>query len=173
MGSKLEFPIAPVHVLTYPQDMGKTTDLRRAVKEQLIPLLLTQGFCAPQGGPQSVTLVRTQGDQTHICEIQWERYGKPRFALDLGRGPAGVREIHNCTTLMRLIPGRSGGSGSWFRQDRHWLLVLLGAKAHTPESVVAGAVSLWPEAEAFLTANTHGPHLRLIFDQTVNKQMHG
>ena len=68
--------------------MGFTTGLRREVKTRSIPFVTDSGFGVQlHSMPQSMVFRRTVGEVTHIFELQWEKYGRPRFAVNFGTCP--------------------------------------------------------------------------------------
>ena len=72
--------------------MTKTTDLRRAIKKRFVPLLEGKGFQTdPRYMPQFLIFRRFTPERIHVCDIQWEKYGRPRFVVNFGSSaPLGV-----------------------------------------------------------------------------------
>jgi hypothetical protein len=156
--------------------MGKTTDLRRALKWRFVPFLEGRGFRTDtRDMPQFLGFRRITLEQIFVCDIQWEKYGRPRFVLNFGScGPSGVichgKEIKpdDVTTSAtawrgRLVPGRSPLTSGWFRQDRsllqsfwHW------AKLKRPEEVVQELIDLFPEVEDYWNSDLIGEHIRVV-----------
>ena len=65
--------------------MGVTSALRSELKRRVLPLAEAQGFVVDERKlPQSIEFRRTAGDAVHVFGIQWEKYGKPRFAVHYG-----------------------------------------------------------------------------------------
>src|SRR5215470_19180326 len=111
--------------------MGKTTDLRREIKRRFVPVMTAKGFSLDmRDAPSYVGFRRMTGDAVQVCDIQWEKYGRPRFAINFGTcSPGGVichgepiraEDVTASTTPVfgRLVPGRRHSVGGWFRQDR-------------------------------------------------------
>ena len=111
--------------------MGKTTALRREIKRSFIPYMQGKGFVADlRDMPQVLAFRRITPARIDVCDIQWEKYGRPRFVLNFGScGPQGVishgKEIRPADITSwdtpiwgRLRPGRASSVSGWFRQDR-------------------------------------------------------
>ena len=63
--------------------------MRRAVADAFVPVAEATGFHHDRRPmPATLTFRRTVGGQVQILEIQWEKYGRPRFVLDYGACPA-------------------------------------------------------------------------------------
>jgi hypothetical protein len=156
--------------------MGKTTDLRRALKRSFVPLMEGKGFRTDmQHMPQFLGFRRVTPERIYVCDIQWEKYGRPRFVLNFGScGPQGVichgKEIkpHDVTTSAtpcwgRLMPGHRRFISGWFRQDRSFLQSLWqGSTLKPPDEVVGGLIELFPEVEAYWERGAIGEHIRVL-----------
>ena len=156
--------------------MGRTTSLRRAIKKAFVPHVREKGFLPDmRDAPQFLTFRRVTPEAVHVFDIQWEKYGRPRFVLNFGkcsakgvicRGvdvlPGDVCPVHT-PTCGRLAPGRRATTGGWFRQDRPLLARLFSsAKLHSPEVVVSQLIALFAEVEDFWESEKMGPHIRLL-----------
>jgi hypothetical protein len=156
--------------------MGKTADLRRAVKGSFVPLMEGKGFCTDMRDmPQFMGFRRITPERIYVCDIQWEKYGRPRFALNFGScGPHGVicygMEIKpadvtasSTSSFGRLIPGPSPLTRSWFRQDRTLLQRLLrGSWLKPVDEVVGDLIDLFPEVEDYWNSGLIGKHIRVF-----------
>jgi hypothetical protein len=155
--------------------MGRTTELRRAIKKTFVPYLQERGFSLDmRRAPASFTFRKIDAQAVYVCDIQWEKYGTPRFVVNFGKcGAQGVivrgKEVMpgdifpECTPEHgRLQPGRSRTTGGWFRQDRPLLKRLLSRSRYYPaEQVVAQLMALFAEVESFWISGTLGPHMHL------------
>jgi hypothetical protein len=156
--------------------MGKTTELRREIKRVFIPFVEARGFKLDQRhAPQFLEFRRIVGDEMHVFDIQWEKYGSRRFVVNFGKCsskgvefhgqrilPEGVSAAH-CAPNGRLQPGKGASLGNWFRQDKPLLKRLFSRASHDPAQVVVGQLISWfPEVEAYWERNEIGPHLRMI-----------
>lgn len=154
--------------------MGPTTDLRRELKARFLPYAADRGFVVDRTAqPQSTVFRRRVGHDVQIFEVQWEKYGRPRFRVNFGTCPAdGLRAggtVHPpdatlpswCPDAGTLQPRRGRTSRSWFRQDATWAERLLGKPARRdPSAVVDECLSLFQELERYWTHRQVGPHLR-------------
>jgi hypothetical protein len=153
--------------------MGTTTELRREIKSRLVPFLAEQGFAIDQRhAPANLDFRRFLNGQVHCIDIQWEKYGTPRFTINAGAasdrgtkwrdmktaatdmGPA------QCPEYIRLYPGKLRGSTRrWFRQDHtlfKWLTT--GQRRKPAAEVIDQVITLYPELDVYLTNGTIGPH---------------
>ena len=155
--------------------MGVTTALRRALKDEFFPYVETRGFIADTAlQPRSTIYRRRAPNVMQMFEVQWEKYGKPRFALHFGTCPLEGLLIHGerhlpesvlptwCADAGSLQPGRGAGTDSWFRQDATVVQrLLLQPALRQPADVVQELLALFPELERYWTSGEIGPHLRL------------
>jgi hypothetical protein len=155
--------------------MGSTTDLRREVKRIFIPFALSRGFILDQkDAPASWAFRRTIEDEVHIFDVQWEKYGRPRFVINFGKCPAAGLSIRGKHFLPEeILPGWvSGGRlqpkngahiSCWFRRDKPLLVRLFSSvKRYEPSQVVSQLMELFPEVEAYWVSGVVGPHLRIF-----------
>jgi hypothetical protein len=155
--------------------MGYTTALRREIKERFTPAMAERGFaCDMRKAPQFFTFRRITPDAVQVFDIQWEKYGRPRFVVNFGQcAAAGVviggelvapQDVFpNSTPIWgRLSPGRGGTTGNWFRQDRP-LLERIGTWSSTrsPAEVMTTLMTLFPELEEFWKNGQTGRHSRV------------
>ena len=155
--------------------MGKTTDLRRVIRQNFIPYMKERGFHPDlRHMPRLLDFRRITPQQIFVCDIQWEKYGRPRFVLNFGScGPHGVichGEQINPTDVTpsvtprqgRLQPGRSASVSNWFRQNRGLLQrIWKGSRLKPPDEVVRNLIELFPEVENYWENGTIGEHVRL------------
>jgi hypothetical protein len=155
--------------------MGPTTELRREIKRCFVPLMISKGFALDlRNAPQFVAFRKMTPDAIRVCDIQWEKRGRPRFVINFGKcGRAGVNfhgrrvapedVMPSCMPVLgRLAPGRHSTVGGWFRQDRS----LIGAIVHRsslrpPAEVVAELLALFHEVEDWWATGSVGAHLRM------------
>lgn len=155
--------------------MGHTTQLRQAIREALIPYLRDRGFSVDmQRAHQSFAFRKIDAGTMYVCDIQWEKYGRPRFVVNFGRCSAlgvivGGKKVmpenifpESTPEHGRLQPGRSRTTAGWFRQDLPLLERLISRSKHRPvESVSAQLMALFVEIESFWQSGALGPHLHL------------
>ena len=126
--------------------MGRTTELRQAIKRDLVPNLQDKGFTLHMSdAPRCYRFRKTDSDVELECNVQWEKYGSPRFILNFSkRGPKGL------IASGRLAPSQRRTLAGWFRQDRPWLVRLISSfKLYPPEQVVAQLIALFGEVEEY------------------------
>jgi hypothetical protein len=156
--------------------VGRTTQLRRAIKNDFVPYLRDKGFSVDmRRAPQFFTFRRIGVDAVYVCDVQWEKYGRPRFVVNFGRCSAqGVvlRGGHvrpadvfppDTSDYGRLYPGRSRTISGWFRQDRPFFeRLIFGSKSYPVEKVTSQLMMMFGEIENFWETGSFGPHLRLM-----------
>jgi hypothetical protein len=124
--------------------------------------------------PHLLAFRRVTAERIYVCDIQWEKYGRPRFVLNFGScGPQGViclgKEIEPADITPsatpwrgRLTPGPSPYTSSWFRQDRSLLQGLWkGSRLKPPDEVISNLIGLLPEVEEYWKSGTIGNHIRV------------
>lgn len=155
--------------------MGRTTDLRRALKARFFTHARARGFVIDERlQPQTTIFRRRAGTVVHIFEVQWEKYGRPRFAIHLGTCPADGLRIGDvthspeetlptwCPDTGSLQPRRGTSSRSWFRQDATLVQRLFGRPPlRDPATVVDEVMTMFAELERYWASGEVGPHVRL------------
>lgn len=155
--------------------MGRTTELRRELKRVFFPFVVSRGFEIDQrDAPAFTTFRRTVGESLHVFDVQWDKYGRPRFVVNFGICPAsGVHlpgeHIPADHVLAgwaplggRLQPRPGATSANWFRQDRPLFMRLFGGEAlRSASEVVTELMQLFPELEAYWSTGAAGKHLRI------------
>ena len=111
--------------------MGRTTAHRPGIKRVFDPISRARAFPPTCAVPRTFAYRRIEADQVYVFDIQWEKYGRPRFVVNFGKapvdgvvdvlgkpvGPEDVLPSHG-QVRGRLQPGSGAMTGSWFRQDR-------------------------------------------------------
>jgi hypothetical protein len=70
--------------------------------------------------PRLYSFRKIESDVVLECNVQWEKYGSPRFILNFyKRGPEGL------IASGRLAPSQRPALAGWFRQDRPWVARLI------------------------------------------------
>jgi len=155
--------------------MGVTTALRQEIKSQFFPLMQQRGFVLDlRDAPHFLRFLRVTTTEAHMVEIQWEKNGLPRFAINFGRcskdgvvirGERFPIEKISANWLLgsgRLQPGRKKSVGGWFRQDKPLITRLFSSEKRVPPSeVVAQLISLYPEVEEYWERGKVGQHLTI------------
>jgi hypothetical protein len=154
--------------------MGSTTELRRALKASFFPHARERGFALDETRqPNSTVFRRRVGDRVQLFEVQWEKYGRPRFAVHFGSCPAEGLHVDGkvlapeetfptwCSDAGSLQP-RPRTVTSSFRQDATFVQRLLGRPAvRDPVDVVEELFAWFPEVERYWASGEIGPHVRL------------
>jgi hypothetical protein len=154
--------------------MGRTTALRSEIKRVFAPHLASKGFTPDPR--HFLCYRRIDAEEVHVCDIQWDKYDRPRFVLNFGKAPAArVVDVtgkpimpedilpSHAPTWGRLTPRPGGMTGSWFRQDRsliEWLVTW--SRLRSSEQVIVELMTLFGEVEEFWRSGTIGPHMRLL-----------
>jgi hypothetical protein len=97
--------------------------LRDAVKEHFYPFVERRGFVRSKSrNPLFTVFRRTTSEAVHVFEVQWDKYGKPRFVINFGEAPPGGLDVggahvsanevepYHCATFGRLTRTRSSRS---------------------------------------------------------------
>jgi len=156
--------------------MGKTTDLRRELKKRFYPFVAEHGFQIDMShSPFSVDFRRITAERMDVFDLQWEKYGRPRFVLNFGQcSPNGAvhfgEQIPPDKVLFymgsssgQLQPQKGSGTRAWFRQDRSFFRrVVLRHQPRPPAHVVDELLCLFPELEAWFQHRRLGPHMVIL-----------
>jgi hypothetical protein len=155
--------------------MRTTTALRHALKSKFVPFMLARGFDLDQrNAPQFLEFRRTQGDEMQFVEIQWEKYGRPRFKVTAGfASQKGVichgKQVEatevgtgQAPRYVALYPTGNGSSTRhWFRQDKSLISALVsGNRLYPPEETVEKLILLYQELEDYFCTREPGAHCR-------------
>ncbi len=117
--------------------------VRQQLSDRLLPELRRRGFEGPSkidGNGLLHEFRRRKGDNTQVFTIQFEKYGLPRFVINVHIEPtAGVRSI--LTRGRTIVAGRATPkrgrltTGTWFRADQPILKRLFGSRSREAEAV--------------------------------------
>ena len=154
--------------------MGPTTELRRALKARFFSHAVAIGFAMDdRNQPRWTTFRRRVGSSVQIFDVQWEKYGKPRFIVHFGTCPAEGLPLDGtihlpeetlatwCPDRGSLQPRPGTSSRSWFRQDSTlWQRLLGRPPRRDPGDVVDQLFAIFPELERYWADGQVGPHLR-------------
>jgi len=143
--------------------------LRAELKSNLLPALRTIGFTGPNAISGNALLhdfKRPGSDGTHVLTVQLEKYGRPRFTLNLSIEPPEGFEIliHRGGAVRRgrVQPRRGATTRAWFRADPPLWKRLLGQGGSSPAQAVAACVALLPEVEAWWQTQVASPHITVV-----------
>lgn len=155
--------------------MGESVELRRELDRTFVPFVRERGFLPDAKRDRLFWSFRRERNQSiHVFDVQWEKYGAPRFVINFGTCPAeGLTiqgTVHEAKSVLaswlpdrgRLQPGRVGALRSWFRQDKPFVARLLSAQKLRPVSEVSSElIALFEELEAYWSRNEVGPHIHI------------
>jgi hypothetical protein len=141
--------------------------LRAAISEKVVPVLLSKGYQGPselKGNALVHEYRRSTPQGTHVLEIQFEKYQRPRFAINLYVEPPGGMESltrNGGTITTGRLKARPGATTrSWFRADRSWWEQMILRHSDTVENeAVELCLSLLPEVEAWWSSQRASPHI--------------
>lgn len=156
--------------------MGRTSELRGELKRRFFPHVQQNGFVLHEKeAPNLWRFLRRAGPVVQTFEIQWEKYGRPRFVINFGTCPAEGMNINGKQFIPedifvgwldrhgRLQPVRGSSVGAWFRQDKGFLASLFSSEKLVPaEDVVSQLMGLFPEVEEYWARGSVGPHLNMF-----------
>jgi hypothetical protein len=154
--------------------MGTSSDLRRELKSRFIPWATARGFSVDTRlQPRSTIFRRRTSSRVELFEVQWDKYGTPRFVVRFGTCPPAGLQVNAdvfpaeetlptwCDDSGSLQPGRGFSTRSWFRQDSTLVQRLLRQPARRPADVVDELLALFPEVERYWATGAVGPHIQI------------
>jgi len=152
--------------------MSQASALRDVMKERFYPFAQERGFVRGKASSMFTPFRRTRGNRLHLFEIQWDKYGKPRFVINFGEAPAtGVEVLGeqvspdqlqscHCTPNGRLQRRRGGSLGTWFQVRKPLMKAITSLQwNYRPDEVVAQAIDAFPELETWWETKQEGPHV--------------
>lgn len=156
--------------------MGKTTDLRRELKRRFYPFAAEHGFQIDTSpGPSGVDFRRFRAEGIDVFNLQWEKYGRPRFIVNFGQCPPdgathfGERiapdkvQVYMGSASGRLYANKSAETRSWFCQDHGFFRrVLLRQRDRPAAEVVDELLCRYQELEEWFQHRRIGLHLRML-----------
>ena len=143
------------------------SQLREALSEELVPVLLSAGFTGPSkisGNSLFHEYRRTTANGVHVLTIQLEKNQLPRFLLNLHVEPhEGMERLmaEGGTVVAGCLKARPGpGLRSWFRADRSWWERIVLRRTDTLErEAVRLCLAYLPEVEAWWDSQTPSQHV--------------
>jgi hypothetical protein len=153
--------------------MGKTTDLRRELKNRFYPFVAERGFQIDMThSPFSVDFRRITAERIDVFDLQWEKYGRPRFIVNFGHcSTSGAVHFGEQISPDRVLSYMGSLSGrlhakkgsqtrAWFRQDRSFFRrVVLRHQPRPVAHVVDELLCLFPELEEWFRHQRLGAHM--------------
>ena len=156
--------------------MSRATALRDAVKERFYPFVERRGFVRNTSRhPLFTVFRRTSSEAVHVFEIQWDKYGGPRFVINFGEAPIGGLDVggehvaandiepYHCSTFGRLQRRKGPTLRCWFQLKRPWLDALASMRrTYNPHDVVDQLIAYFPEIETWWAEKVEGPHVAFV-----------
>jgi hypothetical protein len=150
--------------------MSHSQDLRQAVKARFHPFVESRGFVRGKSTSLFTVFRRRDGESLHVFDIQWDKYGAPRFVINFGevslrnlRVEEPELGIHHCEKLGRLTRKKGPYLRSWFQLRKPWLEAIASLqRQYEPEEVVDQLLAFFPEVEAWWSDQAEGPHLNFL-----------
>ena len=147
--------------------MSRSQDLRRAVKARFYPFVESRGFLRGKTTSLFTVFRRRDGDKLRVFNIQWDKYGAPRFVINFGELPLRNLsvteqeiEIHHCETIGRLKRTKGPYLWNWFQLKKPLLEAISSwQRRYEPEEVVNQVMAVFPEVEAWWSDKIEGRHL--------------
>lgn len=150
--------------------------LRQLVKQRFLPWAESRGFTPCRSAhPLFMVFRRMLGDRVQVFNLQWDKYGAPRFVVNFGEGPRdGVvlwgrhvpgeaLEPQDCRDSGRLQRRRGHGLRGWFQLDKPIFEALWTMeRRYSAAAVVDQLIATFPEVERWWDDRTPGPHLSLL-----------
>ena len=141
-------------------------DLRKELTNLLLPELRARGFDGPKSISGNALLHdfwRPCGDVVHNLNIQLEKYGRPRFMVNLAVGPTdGFDALISRGGMVkngRVRASAGLSSRAWFRADQTLWQRLLGRTACKPHEAVAACLAVLPEMDAWWESQQPSEHI--------------
>ena len=156
--------------------MARATALRDPVKERFYPFVERRGFVRNKGrDPLSTVFRRTNSEAVHVFEIQWDKRGGPRLAINFGEAPIGGLDVggehvganeiesYHCATFGRLKRRTGSTLRCWFQLKRPWLDALASMRrTYIPHEVVDQLIEYFHEIETWWAEKAEGPHIDFV-----------
>ena len=138
--------------------------LREAVKAGLYPFLKIRGFEQLKSQHSLFTFfTKHLASQTLVLFIQWDKYGRESFVLNLSRivGDSDVKKLgpFDVEWMARLQP--SGNSPRWWKTRKPLLAALTTFRLrYEPSEVVDQVIGAFGQAERWWECGEVGRHIR-------------
>lgn len=154
--------------------VSKSALLRKELKVSLWPFLERAGFVRGRSTSLFTPFSRHTTHMVHVCEIQWDKYHRPRFVVNFGEVPmarlsdvppheiAEGELMNHSDHLLRLMCRKvlPGSRGSWYGLGKPlWEKMTTLGWNYTPAQVVAITIDHFAEVEEWWRTKKIGPHI--------------
>ena len=128
------------------------------MKKRFYPFAASRGFVKQKSESPGFTVFRRVREQrVEAFEVQWDKYWRPFFVINFGRGVADNDQNQIPGRLQRR---RGGGLSCWFNIGRPWPAKLRSGKwNYKPQEVVSEVMVAFEELEAWWANGEAGPHI--------------
>jgi hypothetical protein len=140
--------------------------LRAATKAKLYPFLASRGFRRTKSSHSGfVSFVRARSEKTDLLVMQWDKYGRERFVLNLCSLP-GEHGLDSVSPFdaewdARLQP--RANSPRWWQTRKPLFQAVRTLKTRWhPDEVVNQVIFAFHEAEAWWSNAVAGIHVRVL-----------
>src|SRR6202008_281174 len=112
--------------------VSRAAALRESIKSTFYPFAVQHGFVRGKADSMFTPFRRVRGGLTDVFDIQWDKYGRPRFVINFGEapsagvtfqgklGPAHEVQPFHCPLNGRLQRWRGGSHRTWFQLRKPW-----------------------------------------------------
>lgn len=152
--------------------MSRATPLRETIKAVFYPFASERGFVRGKATSMFTPFRRIRSPVVHVFDLQWDKYGAPRFVINFGEAPStGVvfqgehipsdklDPVH-CPLNGRLQRWRGGSLRAWFQLSKPWPETLRTLRwAYLPSEVAMELVTCFAELETWWDTKQEGPHV--------------
>ena len=142
--------------------MAKATPFRDEIKKRFYPFAEKRGFVRQKStNPHFTEFRRDAEGRIDTFDIQWDKYGRPRFVLNFDLPTdEGRKTVLSSGRLQRF---QGGDLWCWFGSSRPWLGKLRALKwSYTPAEVVDELIAAFDELEEWWSERKVGPHIRIV-----------
>ena len=132
--------------------------LLEEMKRTFYPFATARGFLKQKSEAPGFTVFRRVREQRiEAFKVQWDKYCRPFFVINFGRGVADSDQHQASGRLQRR---RGGNLSCWFNIRRPWSAKLRSGKwNYQPAEVVSEVIAAFPELEAWWATGEAGPHI--------------
>jgi hypothetical protein len=141
------------------------------MKERFYPFAEERGFHRGKASSMFTPFRRKRGHMVHVFDVQWDKYGAPRFVINFGEAPSnGIQvlgkhisadqlETYHCL-IGRLQRRRGGSMGTWFQLRKPISEAIKTFQwNYRPEEVVDHVITSFSELETWWETKREGPHV--------------
>lgn len=154
--------------------MSRAATLREAIKAVFYPFASERGFVRGKATSMFTPFHRIRGSVAQVFDLQWDKYGAPRFVINFGEAPSSgvifqgelippdkLQPVH-CPMNGRLQRWRGGSLRTWFQLSKPWLETIRTLRwAYSPSEVAGDLIHCFSELETWWATKQEGPHVHI------------